>query len=209
VARTDRRPSAADVLLDTVPIRQVIRPTSFPGLDLVTGSPALANVDAVLGGVKGREYRLQQALAPVHRDYDFVILDCPSSLSLLPLNALVACDGFIVPVAPQYLAVEGLANLLEAMARLKTVLGIAPVFLGIVLTLVDERSKATRDVIDRVRAQYGDLVFATQIHINTRLAEAPAFGQSIFAHDATAPGAEAYRRLTDEVLTQCHKVEPL
>jgi len=202
VARTDRSPSLADVLLDNVPLRQVIRPMSLTGLDLVTGSMTLANVDIILGDVKGRERCLQQALLPVRNDYDFILLDCPPSLSLLPLNALVACDAFIVPVTPHYLALEGLANLLEAIARLKTVIGITPILLGIVLTLVDNRAKATRDVIDRIRGQYGSLVFTTQIHINVRLAEAPAFGQSIFTYDASAAGAEAYRSLADEVLAR-------
>src|SRR5262249_49544017 len=103
------------------------------------------------------------------------------------------------PVTPHYLALEGLANLLEAIARLKTVLGITPILLGIVLTLVDNRAKATRDVIDRIRGQYGSLVFTTQIHINVRLAEAPAFGQTILTCGASAAGAEAYRSLADEV----------
>ena len=205
VARADRSPSLADVLLDNVPLRHVIRPMPLTGLDLVTGSMTLANVDIILGDVKGRERCLQQALIPVRSDYDFILLDCPPSLSLLPLNALVACDAFIVPITPHYLALEGLTNLLEAIARLKTGIGITPVLLGIALTLVDSRAKATRDVIDRIRGQYGSLVFTTQIHINVRLAEAPAFGQSIFAYDAAATGAEAYRSLADEVLTRCQQ----
>jgi len=205
VARTARSPSLADVLLDNVPLRQVIRPMPLTGLDLVTGSMTLANVDIILGDVKGRERRLQQALLPVRSDYDFILLDCPPALSLLPLNALVACDAFIVPITPHYLALEGLTNLLEAIARLKTGIGITPVLLGIVLTLVDSRTKAMRDMIDRLRGQYGNLVFTTQIRINIRLAEAPAFGKSIFAYDATATGADAYRSLTDEVLARCQQ----
>ena len=205
VARTDRSPSLADVLLDNVPLRKVIRPMSLTGLDLVTGSMTLANVDIVLGDVKGRERCLQQALIPVRSDYDFILLDCPPALSLLPLNALVACDTFIVPITPHYLALEGLTNLLEAIARLKTGIGIAPVLLGIVLTLVDSRTKAARDVIERIQGQYGSLVFTTQIRINVRLAEAPAFGKSIFAYDATATGADAYRSLADEVLARCQQ----
>lgn len=205
VARSDRHPSAADVLLNNVPIREVIRSTACPGLDLVTGAPALANADAVLGDLQGREYRLPQALTAVRTSYDFIILDCPPSLSLLPLNALVACDGFIVPVTPQYLALEGLTILLEAITRLKAAMGIEPVLLGIVLTLVDSRSKVTRVVIDHMRGQYGALVFTAQIHVNARLAEAPALGKSIFAHDALAPGAAAYRHLADEVVARCQQ----
>lgn len=207
IARADRRPSAADVLLDSLSIRDVIRTTPVTGLDLVTGSMALANADVALGEAEGREHRLQQALTPVCDDYDFIMLDCPPSLSLLPLNALVASDAFIVPVMPHYLAMEGLANMLEAVARLKTGMGIQPVLLGIVLTLVDIRSKATREVIDLIRGQYGDLVFTTQIHVNARLAEAPSFGKSIFAHNATATGAVAYRSLTNELLARCQKVK--
>jgi chromosome partitioning protein len=166
----------------------------------------LANTDVLLGDIKGREYRLQQALMPVHSSYDFMLLDCPPSLSLLTLNALVASHVFIVPVSPQYLSIEGLSNVLEAIDRLKAAMGIAPVLLGIVLTLVDIRSKTTRDVIDRIRSQYGPLIFTTQIHVNSRLAEAPAAGKSIFAYDSLASGAVAYRRLTDEVLVRCQQL---
>jgi len=137
IARADLAPSAAEVLLDGLQVRAAIRPTPVAGLDLLTGSMALANADIVLGEVAGREHRLREALAPVRDAYRFILLDCPPSLSLLPINALVASDAFLVPVTPQYLAVEGLVNLMDAVARLQASMDTHAPLLGLVLTLVD------------------------------------------------------------------------
>ncbi|MDB4931590.1 MAG: Cobyrinic acid ac-diamide synthase [Myxococcaceae bacterium] len=205
VARADLAPSSAEVLLDGVPIRSAIRPTSVEGLDLLTGSMALANADLALADVKGRERRLAEALAPVRDDYAFILLDCPPSLSMVPINALVAADAFLVPVTPQYLAVEGLVNLMEATELLRRGTGARASLLGLVLTQVDRRPKVTGEVIDLIRGHYGDRVFKTEIPINVRLSEAPSFGQTIFGHDPSSSGAEAYRRLATEVLQRCRK----
>ena len=206
LARADLAPSAAEVLLDGLPVRAAIRPTALAGLDLLTGSMALANADVVLGAVAGREHRLRETLAPVRDAYRFILLDCPPSLSLLPINALVASDAFLVPVTPQYLAVEGLVNLMDAVARLQASMDTPAPLLGLVLTLVDYRARATRELLEMLRAQYGALVFTTEIRVNVRLSEAPSFGQPIFAYAATSAGAEAYRRLVVELLARCRKV---
>jgi chromosome partitioning protein len=206
VARADLAPSAAEVLLDTLPVRTAIRTTAVAGLDLLTGSMALANADVVLSQVAGREQRLRDVLAPVRDAYRFIVLDCPPSLSLLPINALVASDAFLVPVTPQYLAVEGLVNLMDAVARLQASMGTSAALLGLLLTLVDSRSRATRDLVDMLRKHYGERVLQTEIRINVRLAEAPSFGQSIFTYAGTSAGAEAYRRLVTEILARCRQV---
>ena len=198
VARADLAPSSADVLLDGVPIRSAIRPTAVEGLDLLTGSMALANADLALADVKGRERRLAAALAPVRDDYAFILLDCPPSLSMVPINALVAADTFLVPVTPQYLAVEGLVNLMEATELLRRGTGAQATLLGLVLTQVDRRPKVTGEVIDLIRGHYGDSVFKTEIPINVRLSEAPSFGQTIFGHDATSSGADTTADDTQE-----------
>jgi chromosome partitioning protein len=209
VARADLAPSAAEVLLDGLPVRAAIRPTQVAGLDLLTGSMALANADVVLGEVAGREHRLRETLAPVRDAYRFILLDCPPSLSLLPINALVASDAFLVPVTPQYLAVEGLVNLMDAVARLQASMDTHAPLLGLVLTLVDYRARATRELVEMLRAQYGARVFQTEIRGNVRLAEAPSFGQPIFTYAATSVGAEAYRRLVAELLARCQKAGTL
>jgi len=123
IGRADLSPSVADVLFDGTPVRQAIRRTTVDGLDLLTGSMTLANADLILGDRHGREGRLKTVLDPVRSDYGFIVIDAPPSLSLLPVNALVAADAFIVPIVPHYLALEGLVNLLEAVDRIREGIG--------------------------------------------------------------------------------------
>jgi chromosome partitioning protein len=206
VARADLAPSAAEVLLDGLPVRQAIRPTAVPGLDLLTGAMTLANADLVLGAVAGREQRLRTALEPVRDAYRFILLDCPPSLSLVPINALVASDALLVPVTPQYLAIEGLVTLLDAVARLQARMGTNAALLGLLLTLVDARARATRDLVAMLRAHYGAQVWQTEIPVNVRLSEAPSFGHPIFTYAGRSAGAQAYRRLVPEFLARCRQV---
>jgi chromosome partitioning protein len=203
IPRSDLHPSSADVLLDGVAMRNALRSTLIEGLDLLTGSMELANADLFLAEVSERESRLQRALHPVHQDYDFIILDCPPSLSLLSINALIAVDGFIVPVSPQYLALEGLVNLLEAVGRIHEEVGTVGSLLGLVLTLVDYRTKVTSEIVQMIRTHYKDRVFKTEVRTSVRLAEAPSFGKSIFDYSASSSGALAYRSLTEEVIVRC------
>lgn len=205
VPRSDLSPSVAEVLFDDVPVRQAIRRTVVESLDLLTGSMALANADLVLADMRGRERRLKDAIAPARDDYAFVVLDCPPSLSLLPINALVAADAFIVPVVPHYLALEGLVNLMDAVARLKDGIGVAAELLGLVLTMVDYRTNAAGELVAMIRDHYRRAVFKTEIRTNVRLTEAPSFGKTIFDYAPTSSGAVAYAELTAEVLQRCRK----
>ncbi len=200
VDRAELAPSAADVLLGGLPAGQAVRGTKVPGLDLITASVDLMKADAELGPFRGKEARFRTALAPVAREYDFVFLDCPSSLSLLPVSAVVAADAFIVPVVPQFLAVTGLKNLIAAAERAAWDNGSRVRPLGLLLTMVDYRTKSTRRMVDELRAEHGSLIFAIEIRINTRLAEAPAAGQTIFEYDRHAKGAAAYKLLAGEFL---------
>jgi chromosome partitioning protein len=200
VTREDLLPSSANVLLDGMPIRQAIRPTAIDSLSLLTASIELANADLALSQLRGREERLKAALAPIRNDYRYIILDCPPSLSLLPINALIASDAFIVPVVPQYLALEGLLNLLETVETIRQNMNARSLLLGLLLTLVDYRAKVTADIIERIRKAYGKQVFETEIRVNIRLAEAPSFGESIFDYDRSSTGAHAYRSLALEVV---------
>jgi chromosome partitioning protein len=200
VDRADLAPSAADVLLGGARAGEVRRRTEIAGLDLITASVDLIRAEAELGVFRGKETRLKGALAPIAREYDFIFLDCPSSLSLLPVNALVAADAFIVPVVPQFLAVTGVKNLIGAAERAAWDNGTRVRPLGLLLTMVDYRIKSTRRMVDDLRAEYGNLVFAIEIRTNTRLAEAPAAGQTIFDYDPAAKGAIAYRLLSGEFL---------
>jgi chromosome partitioning protein len=161
---------------------------------------ALANADLALADLRGRERRLRDALAPVRADYAAVVVDCPPSLSLLVVNALVAADAFLVPVVPQYLALEGLVNLLSAVAQMRQALGVQARMLGVALTMVDRRTRLAAEVIEMVRAHYTSQVFTAEVPTSVRLAEAPSHGQTIFQYAPGSPGAAAYRQLAAEVL---------
>ena len=205
LTRADLSPGSAEVILDGHPIREAIRPTSVKGLDILPGSMALASADLVLSAVAGREVVLKDALTPIRGDYDFTVLDCPPSLGLLTVNALTAADFFIVPVTPDYLSLEGLVNLLDAVERIKKGIGKAAGLLGILLTLADYRLNVTEEIGQMIRGYYGRLVFKAEIRGNVRLKEAPSFGKTIFDYDNGSAGAEAYRQLTKEVLKRINK----
>jgi len=205
LTRADLSPGSAEVILDGHPIREAIRPTSVKGLDILPGSMALASADLVLSAVAGREVVLKDALTPIRGDYDFTVLDCPPSLGLLTVNALTAADFFIVPVTPDYLSLEGLVNLLDAVERIKKGIGKAAGLLGILLTMADYRLNVTEEIGQMIRGYYGRLVFKAEIRGNVRLKEAPSFGKTIFDYDNGSAGAEAYRQLTKEVLKRINK----
>ena len=199
-AREDLDPSAAAVLLEGLPATSAVRDTSVEGLQLLPGSMELANVDLQLAALQDPQRALQNALRPLQAAYDLIFVDCPPSLSLLTVNALVAADAYIVPVQPHYLALEGLVNLEAAVERVRAGIGTKARLLGLLLTLVDYRTRATREVVELIRGHYKRGVFQTEIRVNTRLAEAPSFGQSIFQYDKASSGADAYRLLARELI---------
>jgi chromosome partitioning protein len=203
VERSALAPSSADVLVRGMAAEQAVRPTAIAGLDLITASVDLMHADAELSGFRAREGRLRSMLAPLACAYDFVLFDCPSSLSLLPINAVVAADAFLVPCVPQFLAVAGVQNLIAAAQRAAWDAAVRTRPLGVLLTMVDYRTRATRETVDQIRNELGNLVFAIEIRINTRLAEAPRAGQTIFQFDPTATGAAAYHLLAEELLLRC------
>lgn len=208
VPRWALAPSTADLLLNSTPAVDVVRATRVMGLHLMTASTDLSSVDRELSPLPNREGRLLSALRPIRDRYDHILIDCPSVSSLAPLNALVAADYYIVPVVPHYLAIEGVRNLCSSADRLLARLGVPTRLLGIVLTMVDYRTKTTRQNVARMREEFGNSVFAVEIRINIRLAEAPAAGQTIFEFDDSSTGADAYRLLSEEFLmrTQEHEV---
>jgi chromosome partitioning protein len=205
VPRAQLRPSSADVLLHQQGAEKAVRPSSVEGLDLLTGSMELANADLVLADASGREQRLRRALEPLRERYSFIVLDCPPSLSLIPINALLAADTFLVPVTPHYLALEGLANLMGAVERVHQSFKGGASLLGLLLTMVDYRNRAASEIVQMIRGHYQDLVFRTEIRQNVRLTESPSFGKTIFEYARSSPGAQAYRQLADEVLGRVKK----
>jgi chromosome partitioning protein len=198
VERAKLKPSVANCLLDGYPAARAIRHTSVPDLDLLTGSIELASADVALCDVPGREQALTTLLEPLRQTYGLIILDCPPNLSLVCVNALVAADAFIVPLTAQFLAVEGAASLIGAVDRVRTRLGRRPRLLGLVLTMIHgQNGKALRK---RLRADYRDRVFRTEIPSALAIEEASAAGRTIFQHSPRSRAATAFHRLAGEVL---------
>lgn len=206
LARADLRPGTAESILEGLPIREAVRKSSAAGLDILPGSMKLASADLALSDVRGREAILKAALAPIRADYDFIVLDCPPSLGLLTVNALTAADFFLVPLTPDYLALEGLVNLMEAVERIREGIGKVAAPLGILLTLADYRLNVTEEIRGMIRKHYGSLVFRAEIKNTVRLKEAPSFGKAIFDYAGRSAGAEAYRELAKEVLRRIKPV---
>ncbi len=206
VPRERLAPSIADVLLHDMPVGEAIRPTRTGGLDILPASSDLTSFDVVMASRSGKELLLGSRLRPAASFYDFILVDCPSSLSLLPINALVAADNFVLPVVPQYLALEGVRNLLPTTQRLYERFGKRTDLLGIVLTIVDYRTRTNRHNIDLIREQFGNAVYAIEIRTNIRLAEAPAEGMTIFEYDSHCAGAKAYRLLAAETLIRASQL---
>lgn len=201
VPRNSITPSIADVLMEDLPIEEAIRETRVKDFHLVTGSMALANFDvSVAEDREGRTQRIKDRIKSIIPRFDTIILDCPPTMSLLPVNALVACDHYLVPVQPHYLALEGLVNLLDAIDRIKAGIGATGSLLGILLTMVDSRAKVTTEISNIIRKQFQSAVFKTEIKTNIKLAEAPSFGKTIFQYDWNCTGAEAYQSLAKEVI---------
>lgn len=208
VQRGRLRPSSASCLLHDYPIEQAIRKTAVPNLDLITGSVELANADLVLSETPGRELSLKRLLRRLKPRYDIILLDCPPNLSLVGINALVAADGLIVPVTPQFLAAEGLVGLLQAIDRVRTRLRSTSGLLGIVLTMVPSRGSEGAGVRRELRRRYRDRIFKTEIASSGLLARAPAVSKTIFAFAPRSRVAGAFRKLAGEVLERTGHLGP-
>lgn len=200
LSRDELTPGTAEAVLEGLPVPEAVRPSAVEGLDVLPGSMALASADLVLADTPGREAVLKTALAPVLRDHDVIVLDCPPSLGLLTVNALTAADYFLVPVTPDYLALEGLANLTAAVDRVRAGIGKAADLAGIVLTMADYRQRVASEIERMIRGHFGKAVFRTVVRVNVRLKEAPSFGKTVFDYDGRSAGAEAYKLLTREVV---------
>jgi cellulose biosynthesis protein BcsQ/class 3 adenylate cyclase len=168
-------------------------------VDVLPASPDLAGAEVELVGMEGRERRLATALDPLRPGYDYILVDCPPSLGLLTLNALVAADGVIAPVQCEYLALEGLTQLLHTLSRVRQALNPRLAHLYLLMTMYDARTGLSQDVVRDVRRHYPRLFLETIIPRTVRLGEAPSYGQSILRYDPAGRGAAAYRALAAEV----------
>jgi chromosome partitioning protein len=187
------------------PLSRVILNTQVAGLDIVPSDKNLVGATVELVGVENREHRLKQALEPILANYSFVIIDCPPALDFLTLNALVASNSVLVPIQCEYLALEGVSELLDTLMRIRRTLNPDLAIEGIVMTMHDERTTLSRQVTSDLRSFFGAQVFETIIPRNVRLAEAPSHGKPIQLYDIHSSGAKAYEKLALEVITNGQK----
>lgn len=190
-----------DVLIGSQPIlSQILYNPKFK-MSLLPSSPALAGGEIEFVGLEDRESRLKQVLEPIRTRYDYILVDCPPSLGLLTLNGLVAANnGLLIPVQCEYLALEGLGQLLQTINRVKASLFEDLEIRGVILTMFDSRTNLSADVLNEVRRFFGSKVFQAVVPRSVRLAEAPSYGMPISVFSPDSSGAQAYKDLAQEIL---------
>lgn len=192
--------SVYDVLLGEASVEEACVKAETPGYWVLGSNVDLTGAEIELLDLDEREYRLKRALAAVQSVYDFIIIDCPPSLSLLTINGLVAADGMIIPMQCEYYALEGLTALLDTISRIKVNLNPELQISGIIRTMYDPRNSLTTDVSRQLEDHFGDQLLRTVIPRNVRLAEAPSFGVPVLFHDRQSRGATAYLAMAGEIV---------
>jgi len=201
VERSDARVTTYEVLVQEWPLREAVVSTRWPRLDLAPSSARLAGATVELIGMLARERRLQWALERLDARYDYVLIDCPPSLGILTVNGLTAArDGVIIPVQCEFLALEGLSQLLRTIDLVRRALNPRLRIRGLVMTMFDTRTNLSQQVVDEVRRYFGPRVFRTLIPRSVRLSEAPSYGEPILRYAPRSAGALAYRALAKELL---------
>lgn len=195
-------PNIYNVLVELLPLEKTIKESGIKNLWLTGANADLTGAEVELVSALARENRLRGAVSAVKNRFRFILLDCPPSLGLLTINALVASDRIIIPIQGEYYAMEGLAQFIEAIQRVKGGLNPNLAIEGGVLTMFDARMTLSNQVKDEVGKFFGQTLFQTIIPRNIRIAEAPGFGQSIFQYDAQSKGAQAYQALAKELLSR-------
>jgi chromosome partitioning protein len=189
-----------DVIMGQDELGAALVATTVPGLQLVPSSVALAGAEVELVSVERREFRLRDALARLTIVYDYILVDCPPSLGLLTLNAMVAASAVLVPLQCEFYALEGLSHLVRTIDRVKQHLNPGLDIQGVVLTMFDKRNNLCDSVAEDVRGYFGDKVYNTTIPRNVKVSEAPSYGKPVLLYDWRCAGAQAYIHLASEVL---------
>lgn len=189
-----------NVLLGETPVEDAILAEVGKGVDVLPSTISLAGAEVELVNEMARENRLKNALGTLRGRYDYILIDCPPSLGLLTINALVAADKLLIPIQCEFYALEGVTKLLDSMKRVKSVLNPSLDIYGIVLTMYDARTNLSKQVVDEVRSFFGDTVFETVIPRTVKLSEAPSYGQPILDYAPENKGTEAYNELAQEVI---------
>jgi len=198
--------SMYQVLTEGLDVREAIRETELPGFHVAVSSVDLVGAELELAEAVGREFYLRRALQPLDGLYDYVLIDSPPSLGLLTINGLTAASSVLVPMQCEYFAIEGIAQLINTIDRVRELLNPGLELEGIALTMYDERINLARQVADEVRSHFGAKVYDAVIPRNVRLGEAPSFGKPIILYDIRSRGSEAYVTLAREFIQRAETV---
>jgi chromosome partitioning protein len=193
------------VMTGEVRLEAILLPTELEYLMVAPAGRDLVGVEVELVAAKGREFRLREALGPVRDRFQYVLVDCPPSLGLLTVNALAAADGILIPVQCEYLALEGVSELVDTLQRIRASINPGLEIEGVLLTMFDERTNLSRQVVADIRSFFKEQVYRTIVPRNVRLGEAPSFGKPIMLYDIRSRGAESYLDLAREVIQRHEK----
>jgi chromosome partitioning protein len=205
ISATERALTTYDLLIDEVPVAEVVHKTAIDGLLICPANADLASADMELVSNEKRSFLLHDALrsAPVAAmGLDFILIDCPPSLSLLTVNALVACDAVLVPLQAEFFALEGLSQLMLTVREIRQTANPGLRIEGVLLTMTDSRNRLSQQVEADARRTLGDLVFTTVIPRNVRVSEAPSYAMPVLSYDPQSKGSEAYKALAQELLSR-------
>ncbi|HEV8375047.1 MAG TPA: ParA family protein [Candidatus Polarisedimenticolia bacterium] len=194
-----------DALIGRHPLRESLTPTALKFLDVAPANRDLGGAEIELVDMERREYRLRDALSEVAGDYDYILLDSPPSLGMLTLNALVAAHSILIPVQCEYMALEGVSELMRTLERIRASLNPQLEIEGILLTMYDERTTLSKQVVEDIKAHFQEKVFQTVVPRNVRLGEAPSFGKPIMLYDIRSKGSESYLNLAREIIEHEHR----
>ena len=188
------------VLEHTITAREAVIKTNSPNVDIIPAHIDLVAIEIELVDKENREYMLKTALSEIKEDYDYIVIDCAPSLGLITLNALTCADSVVIPIQCEYYALEGLGKLLNTIKSIQKVHNPSLDIEGLLLTMFDSRLRLSNQVVAEVKKHFHNMVFKTIIQRNTRLGEAPSYGESIIAYDATSKGAVNYLNLANEII---------
>ena len=200
IERKQLKYSVYDILVNNVDVKSIIHSTSIKNLDILPANMDLAGAEIEMSGLSGRESILKKALEKIRILYDYIIIDCPPSLGLLPINALTAATGVVIPIQCEYYALEGVSQLVNTVNLVKRSLNPRLEIYGVILTMYDARTNLSQQVAEEVINFFGEKVFSSIIPRNVRLAEAPSYGMTIIEYDKLSKGAKAYMKLAEEMI---------
>ncbi|MCL2468641.1 MAG: AAA family ATPase [Alphaproteobacteria bacterium] len=199
-SRAARGAGSYELMFDELSVEDVANPTMIPNLSIITASADLAGAEIQLVTVERRESRMKEALDRSSKNYDYILIDCPPSLNLMTLNALVAADALLVPLQVEFYALEGMSSLLQTIDAVQTRFNPSLEIQGVILTMFDRRNALSEAVAKDVRAFFGTQVYETVIPRNVRVSEAPSHGKPVLLYDLKCAGADAYMHLASEFL---------